>query len=1019
MKKTSPLRRGLTSFFVIAILFVTGFEIFQGQKSIESPVKQDMFDYDENDPYIDRPTREALTHVVAGEDDDLDIITDANGFDNFEIGVDFAEQMLVSNPRNPLNMQFGVNNSTTGQNAYYTTNGHDWTQSNPAYHSSICCDPWSAFDSLGRLTYGSGVAGQYVYRSADGGATYGPAILSVSGNDRNTLAADQTNGPYTNYLYAAITPGNFSRSTNNGVNWTQTYTSSNSVPGTMIAVGPNGAVQGGCVIYVTNTGTTQNVTYTFHRSTNGGANFSVMSSQTVAGYVGTLNTAGRLVINNGRTRPYPMIAMDNSYGPYRGRLYLVYASNVPAGNGNKPDIILQYSTDQGATWSSKITVNDNANPQLSDQWFPAIWCEKETGRLYIKWYDTRENPATYAVNVYATYSDNGGTSFATSQKLTTQSWTYPNPGCSPNTNCYRGDYDGMTANTKAGFAVWYDGRLGTYKNVGSYFPDFGMLASPSSQTVNQTNDSRNFTVSIPAVKLYTDVTTFSASVSPAPSTGSIQFEFLGGNTLSSYPDSKYLKVKTVGTVTPTGNYTVTITGQGSNGTPVHKRTVTLTVNTSVSAAPCDDFSGVKFPPASMYEEFSGTNYWTKNNVSAYGIGSGSAKFDFYSASVGTVQSLVSNNFTNAAANTYLTFDEAYAPYSSSFGPDTLVVEASSNLGVSYTELATLLGKADGTGELNTAPATTSAFLPLNSQWRPKIYSLPAGTNKVRLKAKSGFGNNLYIDNLCVQVLSAPSTVASIGCFPQGFYRPLPFPQTVPDTVRIYLHRTDFANVIVDSATSFLTIGAVATSPFLKALTGNYYIEVRHRNSIQTWSKAGGEAYTRGSSLIFNFVSPVNQAYNNNQYMVDPAPYFGMFGGDIEQNGFVDLNDLTLVYNDATSYVTGYVVTDVTGDNITDLNDILLTYNNSSNFVTVQKPAGAEPEPVQINDSYPVITNFENEAQRFKYESGIKAREEMKINFKSEAQPKWSAEPQGNYRNRIIISDPNQFQNKSGMILGKQ
>ena len=110
----------------------------------------------------------------------------------------------------------------------------------------------------------------------------------------------------------------------------------------MIAVGPNGATQGGCVMYVTNTGTTANVTYTFHRSLDGGATFSVMSSQTVAGYVGTLNTAGRLVINNGRTRPYPMIAMDNSYGPNRGRLYLVYASNVPAGNGNKPDIILQH-----------------------------------------------------------------------------------------------------------------------------------------------------------------------------------------------------------------------------------------------------------------------------------------------------------------------------------------------------------------------------------------------------------------------------------------------------------------------------------------------------------------------------------------------------------------------------------------------------------------------------------------------------------------------------------------------------
>ncbi|MEZ4688956.1 MAG: hypothetical protein R3A12_01785 [Ignavibacteria bacterium] len=115
------------------------------------------------------------------------------------------------------------------------------------------------------------------------------AILSVSGNDRNTLAADQTNGPYSNYLYAAITPGNFSRSLNNGLTWTQTYAPSNTIPGTMIAVGPNGNTQGGCVMYVTNTGTSSNVTYTFHRSLDGGATFSVRSSLTVAGYVGTLN----------------------------------------------------------------------------------------------------------------------------------------------------------------------------------------------------------------------------------------------------------------------------------------------------------------------------------------------------------------------------------------------------------------------------------------------------------------------------------------------------------------------------------------------------------------------------------------------------------------------------------------------------------------------------------------------------------------------------------------------------------
>jgi hypothetical protein len=572
------LRKGFAGLIIVVVFSAVGLEMFQGQNS------SSRFDYDESDPLIDRPTKESMLHMVKGSDNS-DIITDASGFDNFEIGIDNAEQMLVSNPTNPLNMQFGVNGGSAGQNAYYTIDGHNWTLRNPSYNASTCCDPWSAFDSLGVLHYGSGVSGQYVYKSLDGGQTYATGVLSVTGNDRNTLAADQTNGPYSNYLYAAITPGNFARSTNGGTSWTTTYAISNTIPGVMIAVGPNGATQGGTVMYVSNTGSSQNVTYTFNRSNDGGLTFNVMSSLTVAGYVGTLNSAGRLVINNGRTRPYPMIAMDNSYGPHRGRLYLVYASNEPVGNGNKPDIIMQYSDDQAATWSARIRVNDNANPELSDQWFPAIWCEKETGRLYIKWYDTRENPATYAVNVYATYTDDGGATFAPNQKLTTQSWTYPTPACAANSNCYRGDYDGMTANPNTSFSVWYDGRSGSYKNIAAYFPDFAMKINQTSVNMAGNNDSGIVYASVPAVKLYNKVAKFSATVNPVPSAGSISFKFVNrtNNTLmdslTTYPDSLKLVVSSFGGV-PIGAYTVTVQGNGKNGTPVHRRTFVVNIGTT-------------------------------------------------------------------------------------------------------------------------------------------------------------------------------------------------------------------------------------------------------------------------------------------------------------------------------------------------------------------------------------------------------------------------------------------------------
>lgn len=569
--------KNLTKILFLCFIVTAGVMIFQAQDFIGR-------NYDDNNPNIDQPTWEYMSHHRAFEPDgSLDVITDADGFDNHNIGIDGAEQHVTTNPLNPLQIFMGANGSP--QNARNTMDGGlTWTLNQPSYQPGTCCDPWTAYLSNGTLIYASGVSNQYIYISTTNGNNWTAPIFTVSGNDRNTVAAEETGtGPYASYLYAAITPGNFSRSTDMGLTWAQTYNSSNTVPGTMIAVGPNGSTNGGCVIYVTNTGQQYAVNYTFHRSTDGGATFSVVSALNVAGYVGTLNSAPRMVINNARTRPYPMIAMDNSNGPYRGRLYLVYASNVPSGNGNKPDIILQYSSDQGVNWSTKITVNDNANPELSDQWFPAIWCEKTTGKLYIKWYDTRENPASYTTGVWGTYSTTGGTTFAPNQRISNATFTYPCPACGANQNCYRGDYDGMTANPVTGYAVWYDARSCDYQTMGSYFPDYAMKVNPASDSLNSIQDSAYIWVSVPAVKLYSNSVKFTATVAPPPGTGTISVSFVNktNNTLldslTSYPDSLRMKVVTSGNVT-SGSYSITVKGSGPNGTPLHTRTVSIFTN---------------------------------------------------------------------------------------------------------------------------------------------------------------------------------------------------------------------------------------------------------------------------------------------------------------------------------------------------------------------------------------------------------------------------------------------------------
>jgi hypothetical protein len=124
--------------------------------------------------------------------------------------------------------------------------------------------------------------------------------------------------------------------------------------------------------------------------------------------------------------------------------------------------------------------------------------------------------------------------------------------------------------------MWTDFRSGNFGSYVGYFPDYAMTVSPTSLGITGNADSGFVTLNVPAVKLYSNSVTFSATVTPTPPTGTITLDYPQGNVLTTFPGNKTLRILTSGDVT-VGTYTINIQGQGPNGIPVHRRTVTLDV----------------------------------------------------------------------------------------------------------------------------------------------------------------------------------------------------------------------------------------------------------------------------------------------------------------------------------------------------------------------------------------------------------------------------------------------------------
>lgn len=120
-----------------------------------------------------------------------------------------------------------------------------------------------------------------------------------------------------------------------------------------------------------------------------------------------------------------------------------------------------------------------------------------------------------------------------------------------------------------------------------------------------------------------------------------------------------------------------------------------------------------------------------------------------------------------------------------------------------------------------------------------------------------------------------------------------------------------------------------------AIAPDFFVVVKQRNHLETWSSTAIHFAPDGTNTYI-FDNALSNAYGNN--MAGNAAPYRIFGGDVNQNGVIDIIDLTQIENDSYNFETGCNLdTDVNNDGFTDLIDLAITDFNTLNYVSLKRP----------------------------------------------------------------------------------
>lgn len=160
------------------------------------------------------------------------------------------------------------------------------------------------------------------------------------------------------------------------------------------------------------------------------------------------------------------------------------------------------------------------------------------------------------------------------------------------------------------------------------------------------------------------------------------------------------------------------------------------------------------------------------------------------------------------------------------------------------------------------------------------------------------------------------------------------PSNITDSITVELHSTTPPYSLVRSSTVLLNTNGTATCTYTPLLSGSYYIAIKHRNSITTWSST---PVNIGASLAtYDFTNSSTKAYGNNMIEMGPGKW-ALYTGEINQDDNIDLVDSQLLETAISNFAFGYEKADFNGDGNVDLLDIAIIEEGINEFIFSMHP----------------------------------------------------------------------------------